>query len=144
VATKTSSKALTTRARKFAQEAKFKALLDKAQAAGLEAGEKARPTPMIVGTAIGLSDEIDTSKRTYYVPDGVCGFAWVKFPGTTAFARWARDNGHARKDSYAGGYLIWIREHGQSYVRKGAHAQAMAEVLREGGVKGAFADGRMD
>lgn len=138
------TKTLKTQAAKFAREAKFKALLDKAQAAGMAAAEKARPTPMVVGTPEHFfSDKIDTSKPTYYVADGVCGFAWVTFPGTTAFARWARDNGHARK-AYGGGYQIWIRQHGQSYERKGAHAQAMAEVLREGGIKSAFADGRMD
>lgn len=138
------TKTVTAKAAKTAREAKFKDLLAKANAAGREAAERARPTPMIVGTpSTPLGDDIDPRKPVYYVADGVCGFAWVKFPGTTAFARWARDKGYASK-SYGGGFMIWIGDYGQSYQRKGAHAQAMAEVLREGGIKGAFADGRMD
>ena len=43
-----------------------------------EASVKAcRPAPIIVGEAIGLSNEIDETKPTYYIEGGVCGFASV-------------------------------------------------------------------
>ena len=122
----------------------FSDLFARAQAAGRKAGETAVPVPMIVGTAKGLSDEIDETKPVYNVPDGACGFAWVNVrPGTSRFAKWLKNEGHARSDSYQGGVTIWIGEHGQSVARKEAHAGAMADVLREGGFK-AYAYSRLD
>ena len=36
------------------------------------------PTFMVVGTpTTPLGDDIDYSKDTYYVADGMCGFAWI-------------------------------------------------------------------
>lgn len=94
-------------------------LFHTAQAAGLAAGEAATPTPM---TVCGV---------TY--ADGMCGFASVRVKGNTSFGKWlvASENGHK---SCAGGVLLWISEHGQSYARKLAHAEAMAGVLRAAGV----------
>jgi len=43
-----------------------------------EAAVKAcRPTPIIVGDAIGLSNQIDETKPTYFIEGGVCGFASI-------------------------------------------------------------------
>ena len=57
-----------------------------ADAAGSAAAEAAVPTPMIVGTpTTPLGNDIDFKKQTYFVSEGVCGFAWVKiFPVTIA------------------------------------------------------------
>lgn len=128
------------------QDAVFAALYAEAVAAGTQAAQAMTPRPMIVGEAKSLmSNEIDYSKPIEYVADGVCGFAWVNVkPGTSAFAKWLVKNGHARRDDYYGGVTIWIREYNQSMQRKEAHAQAMAEVLRKGGIERAYAHSRMD
>ncbi len=104
--------------------------------AGRLAGEDAIPTPMVVEQrANPLDDSSPVVKRYAPVMDGMCGFAWVNIkPGTSAYARWLKKEGIARKDSYYGGVTIWIGEHGQSYERKSAHAAELARVLRTHGV----------
>jgi hypothetical protein len=116
----------------------------KAQAAGLAAGNAAKPTAMVVGTPKNfLGDEIDYTKRTYYVSEGVCGFAWVTIrPGNSSLARHARRLGIGGR-AYGGGVRIWVDEYNQSMERKEKHAHAFADVLREHGVE-AYAQSRMD
>ena len=123
----------------------FRKLFDEANAAGVAAAERARPTPMVVVEHANPFDDASPIVRQYApVMDGVCGFAWVNVkPGTSKFARWLKDNGIARTDSYYGGVTIWISDYGQSYERKIAHASAMARVLSEQGIK-AYSSGRLD
>lgn len=122
---------------------KFKALWAEADAAGKAAADACTPRPMIVGEAKSLfGSEIDYSKPTYYVADGVCGFAWVSFKGNTAFGRWAKQAGLASK-GYPTGLQLWVRGYGQSMQRKEAYAQAFAETLRTAGIT-AYAQSRMD
>ncbi len=111
----------------------FDASYANAVKAGLMAGSDTQPTPMIVGQAKSLySNEIDETKKSYYVSDGVCGFAWIIVkPGTSRFARWLKKMGYARPDSYYGGVSIWISEYNQSMARKEAHAAAMAKALKD-------------
>jgi hypothetical protein len=116
--------------------------------AGYTAGVNAEPTPMIVGEETTLfSGKIDTSKPTYFVPEGACGFAWVTVrPGNCGFANWLRKTGKGRK-SYYGGMEIWISEHNQSVERKERHAYAMANSLSkalEGEVGSVTAGSRLD
>ena len=115
-----------------------------ALAAGRVAGEAAEPTPMVVGTPTTLlGNDIDYNKPTYYVADGVCGFAWVVIrPGNSSLARQAvkLDIGSS---AYGGGVSIWIRDHGQSLDRKKRHAKAYADVLQGHGVD-AYAQSRID
>jgi hypothetical protein len=120
----------------------FKALHLQAHEAGMAAGEAAKPVAMIVGTAVGLTNEIDRTQPVYHVADGVCGFAWVKFAGNTPFGRWAKKAGIA-KAAYPTGLMIWVHQFNQSMQRKEAYAAAYARVLREAGVQ-AYADSRMD
>ena len=122
----------------------FAALLGSAHAAGMAAGNAAKPHAMIVGEPTTLlGNQIDHSKPTYYVPDGVCGFAWITVrPGTSSFARWLVKNGHARK-AYRGGVDIWVHQFGQSMERKQAYAYAYAKVLNEAGIT-AYSESRMD
>ena len=122
---------------------RYAALADTAHAAGLRAAAAATPTPMIVGEAKSLfSDEIDHSKPTYYVPSGVCGFAWVFVKGNTGFGRWAKKAGIA-SPGYPTGLNIRVTVGGQSYEIKTAYAQAYAAVLQEAGIT-AYAEGRLD
>jgi len=113
-----------------------------AYAAGLKAGKEVGVPKFIVGDAIGLSNEIDYSKKTY-VLEGLCGFAWVNVsPARGAFVNYLKsiDAGHK---GYYGGYEIWVREFGQSVDRKSAFAGAFAGVLRKYGIN-ASAGSRLD
>lgn len=112
----------------------FAALAAAAHDAGIKAGRECRPIPMIVCTSSGALIE--------YVDDGACGFAWIEFPGNTAFGRWAKKQGLARSH-YPSGLCIWVSEFGQSIDRKESYAVAYARVLRDAGVK-AFAGSRLD
>lgn len=117
-----------------------------AVAAGKAAGDGHRPEPMYV-TEGDLLGRPRPGAPVECVPDGVCGFAWVSVrPGTTSFARWLVKNAGARKDYY-GGVSVWIGGWNQSYERKMAAAQAMADVLNRdlGEPKvGIYASGRLD
>ena len=126
-------------------EAEMAAIYDEAVQAGIAAGSTVEVTPMIVGQAKDLlSNEIDYTKKTYFVESGVCGFAYVHVkPATSRFARWLVKTEKARKDSYMGGVYINIWDYNQSLTRKEAHAQAMARKLAEYGID-AWASSRMD
>ena len=118
------------------------AIYREAYEAGLNAGKDADTPKFIVGDAIGLSNEIDFSKKTY-VLDGLCGFAWVTVsPARGAFVNWLKSQGIGSK-GYYGGYEIWVREFGQSVDRKAAFASAFAEVLNKYGIN-AYGQSRLD
>ena len=116
-----------------------------AYSAGLKAGYEVQVTPMIVGEETSpFSNVIDKTKPTYFVEGGVCGFAWVNIsPARGKFVQWLKENKKGGKNSYSGGYDIWINEFGQSLTRKEAFAQAFAKVLRDYGVD-AYAQSRID
>lgn len=120
----------------------FEAIVKQAEAAGMAALEAAKPRPIVVGTAVGLSNQIDYSKPTYYEAEGLCGFAWISFAGNTAFGRWMKKNRKISKD-YPTGYCVWVSEGGQSVERKEAYARAYAEVLKANGIE-AYAQSRLD
>jgi len=123
----TSSPSFTTR--------QAKSIFAKAQSAGLAAGNTVTPTPMVVGTPTTfMGNDIDYNKRTYYVADGACGFAWVVIrPGNSSLARQAVKLGIGHS-AYGGGVEITIQDHGQSVARKEHHASAYANALREHGI----------
>lgn len=115
-----------------------------AHAAGMAAGEAARPTPMIVQEHANPLDDNSPVIREYApVMDGVCGFGIVRIrPGNSAYARWIKAAGLGRK-GYTGGVEIWVRAFGQSAERKGAYADSYAAVLREAGIS-AYSETRLD
>lgn len=123
----------------------FHAIYIEAVAAGKKAAARTSPRPMMVGTAVDvLSNEIDYDKPVYYVPDGVCGFAWVSIrPRNSAFAKWLKANNLARSNDYEKAMVISIRDYGQSMELKEAHAVAMATVFEAHGIK-ATANSRID
>ena len=113
-----------------------------AYAAGLQAGKEVGVPKFIVGDAIGLSNEIDYSKKTY-VLEGLCGFAWVNIsPARGAFVTYLKSINEGHK-AYYGGYELFVHEFGQSVDRKSAFAGAFAEVLRKYGIN-ASAGSRLD
>ena len=126
------------------REARFEALVARAEAAGNEALVAATPTPMVVTETDVITGRPTEGGKSWYVSEGVCGFAWIKVrPGTSSFARWAVKNSPGWRKSYGGGIDRWVSEGRQSMTRKEAFARAYAEVLREAGIN-AYARSRMD
>ena len=98
----------------------FATLFSQAHEAGLAAVESLAVRPMVVADG----------DRTYYVADGVCGFAWITIkPGNSALARAAVRMAGASK-RYGGGVQIWVSAFNQSHQRKEAYARAYAATLR--------------
>ncbi len=114
-----------------------------AHAAGMAAAERMNPTPIVVAEHASPLDDSSPIKRAYYIPGGVCGFAWIVVkPGTCSLARWLAKTGKAKR-GYYGGMQIWVSDFGQSMEKKEAYATAFANALSINGVK-AYADSRMD
>jgi hypothetical protein len=132
------------KAERLERYAQFAAIVDEAFAAGMAAGRAANPAPMIVSEANPISGAKLDGGKSYYVSEGACGFAWVKFYGlgNSSFGKWLLKQGVAKK-SYSGGLQIWISEFNQSLDRKEACARAMADVFKKHGFS-AYADSRMD
>jgi hypothetical protein len=105
----------------------------RAVAAARKAHAEAIPTPMTVVEKVGISNE--NTGRSYFVSEGACGFGSVKVrPGNSSFALWLVKNNYAHK-SYNGGVSISTNYGSQSVARAEAAAYAMADVLREAGIK---------
>lgn len=124
-----------------AETLNYPAIFEKAHKAGLDAGSAHKPTPMTVRSsgALGTGGE-----REYYVPDGACGFAWVRIPdGRSKLAREAKACGF-RSDSYYGGVTLWVDHFGQSYERKTQYAKAYARVVEEATRMTVLWAGRLD
>lgn len=113
-----------------------KDLWDRAWNAGVMAAEACNPTPMVVSEHANPIDDRSPVVRSYTVPQGACGFAWIIIrPGNSKFANWIKKNNLGRTDSYYGGVNIWIGDYGQSFEKKEAHARAMAKVIANSGIK---------
>lgn len=118
-------------------------IIREAEAAGRAALVAATPEPMVVQQHASPIDDSSPVVRSWYVSEGVCGFAWVTIsPATSALARYLLKSGKARK-GYGGGAQVWVSEGGQSYDRKVAYASAYADVLRGYGYT-AWDEGRLD
>ena len=122
------------------QDAEFAALWAKAHAAGMAAGAAVAPTPMTVVVTDIAGRQIG---RAQHVAEGMCGFAWVTFPGNGAFGRWAKAQGLARPD-YPTGLRISVQAFNQSMERKEAYAHAACKVLREAGIPRVYCVSRLD
>lgn len=128
-------------------------IFTEASEAARAAWEAATPRPIIVGESKALfgpdSNSIDYTKPTYYVADGVCGFAWVRIrPARGPMVTWLKKQGIGHK-GYRGGWEVSSYEFGgvgrssQSYERAYAAARAAAKVFEFYGIT-AHADGRLD
>ena len=129
----------------------FDLIVKEADAAGKAAVEKLEVVPMIVGQETSMfSNKIDYSKPTYYVADGVCGFAWVDiYPANKGNTRAGKEERKLlesfgfHKNDYAKTYQLWVSAYNQSMQKKEAYARAYADVLRANGLK-AYSGSRLD
>lgn len=107
----------------------FEKIWDKAVKAGEQAMKATTPTPMVVEQHESPLDDNSPVEKSWYVPQGACGFAWVHVsPGNCSFAYWLKKHDHASK-AYGGGLKIWIDAGGQSVELKSAYAHAMSKVF---------------
>ena len=123
----------------------FAELFRKAHEAGMAAGAATTPAPMVVNKHASPLDDSSPVVKSWVVPDGVCGFAWVTIrPATSAAARYAKEFiKRGVHKGYHGGIEIMVHEFGQSLTRKEAYARAYARVLEAAGIR-ATADSRID
>ena len=127
------------------------AICENASAVGYAAVQTARVVPMVVGQETSLfSGVIDETKTTYFVEDGICGFAWVSvYPANKGNTRLGKDERRAleavgfRNNDYEKSYQLWISNFNQSMQKKEAYADAYAKVLRGHGIR-AYSGSRMD
>lgn len=123
----------------------FQAIYDEADLAGKEAANAKTPTPMVVTNRTNPLDTESVKHEhlvAWVVPGGVCGFAWIKFKGNTAWAKWTKKQGLCG-ESYPSGRQIWVHYYSQSMELKEAYASAFAKVLQKHGIE-AYAGSRMD
>ena len=143
----------------------YKKILAYAHNAGMAAGSAKVATPMTLVESDLFDNPIG---KTYYVPEGPCGFAWVVTHehGNGKFVKHLKamaglqvhgaknvitgedhealhGNLDGKKCYYGGHYVTWVRMFGQSYEQKVAYAQAYADVLAGYGLK-VYADERLD
>jgi hypothetical protein len=116
-------------------------LYNQARAAGLLAAQAAQVTPMIVNAHANPLDSHSPVTRSYFVSDGVCGFASVVIKNIK-FANQLKKMGLGRKN-YGGGYALSVQDFNQSLTRKEAYAHAFAKVLNDNGIT-AYTNSRMD
>ena len=138
-----------------ANQRKFEQIWRDLQRVSHEALAKATPpTPMVVGSpTTPLGNDIDYSKQTWYVADGVCGFAWVVVPnGRSGFAKWIIETGKGYKNyQWGGGYKgvqFWVDGKGfaqtrQSLQLKEQVAGVVSNYLTSIGIE-AYAGSRID
>lgn len=112
-----------------------------ARAAGLFAAQAAQVTPMIVNAHANPLDANSEITRSYFVEDGVCGFASVVVKNVK-FANGLKKMNIGRKN-YGSGWCISVQDFNQSLTRKEVYARAFADVLRANGVD-AYVDSRID
>lgn len=121
----------------------FERIVAEAHEAGHKAAVAAKPTPMVVTDADLITGLPIPGATRYHVPEGACGFAWIKLKGNTKFGRWMKATKRARP-GYPTGLTVWVSDYNQSVERKLAYAEAYAAVLRKYGIDDAYADSRLD
>lgn len=134
------------------------ALHKKAHEAGMKALEAKVPVPMVVAEHENMLDDNSPVAKSWFVSDGVCGFAWVivkcNTPENRNFINSLKKAGMAsgdingfraewNKDSYYGGFRYSVMYGNQSYEKKVAYANAFVDVLTEAGIK-AWSGSRLD
>ena len=124
----------------------YEKIMVEAHEAGMAAGSAKVATPMTLVESDLFDNPIG---KTYYVPEGPCGFAWVVTHehGNGKFVKYLKsisDGMSVGSKYYYGGYYVkWVGEFGQSIEKKEAYADAYAAVLKDHGIK-AYSGSRLD
>ena len=126
-------------------------IMKEAHEAGMKAGTEKVPVPMIVGQHENMMDDNSPIEKAWYVPSGVCGFAYVitNEHGNGKFVKYLKSIGDgygcgAGEKYYYGGYYVkWVDEFGQSMEQKEAYAGAYAGVLSKYDID-VYVNSRMD
>jgi hypothetical protein len=128
----------------------FQEIWDEACKAGRDAVEKLNVVPMVVQEHQNMLDDKSPVAQSWFVADGVCGFAWINIrPASRVgrndcdFAKWCRANRIGSYDDYAKAWNIWVSDYNQSMQKKEAYADAAASVLQKYGIR-AYSGSRMD
>ena len=116
----------------MSKKTELESIYRQACAIGQMAVDAMTPRPMVV-TGGGQS---------YYVADGVCGFAWITVPGNCAFGKFLKAEKGCRK-GYPTGITWYVHEYNQSMEKKEAFAYAAANFLKNQGID-ARAGSRID
>lgn len=131
------------------EKVEFAKVFAEAQAAAEAAFVAAKPVPMAVQEAKGLSDGFDFNRPYEVISEGVCGFAWVNVyvDGRSRAAKVMKEFG-AKPDYYGGlrfsSYDVAPSGGGsQSMQRKEDACAAFVKVLRNHGFS-AYVGSRMD
>lgn len=128
----------------------FEEIFNEAHAAGMAAVEKLNVVPMVVAQHENQMNDNSPIVKSWFVADGVCGFAWVNIkPGNSPFAKYLKTvevpgilaQGH--KDDYYGGVTMWVGGFNQSMQKKEAYGGGFAGILQQYGIK-AYMSSRMD
>jgi hypothetical protein len=95
----------------LAEQIEFKNIYDTAdnlaQGAVDDAISNGEIVPVTFVEHENMLDDNSPIKKTYFIQDGVCGFAWIKVrPANSRFAKWLIHSDLARKDEYYGGVNI--------------------------------------
>lgn len=135
-------------AAKANRDARWEVLWNSADAAGQQAAQdllgSGKLVPMIVEQHTNMMDDSSPVEKSWFIPEGPCGFAWVVVkPGNSSFALWCKKHQRASPHYYGGMNVKWVHEYGQSVQLKEAYARAFAGVLVEAGIK-AYAGSRLD
>lgn len=126
----------------------YVSILEMAEKAGMEAHEAKIPVPMIVQQHSNVLDDNSEVEKQWYVPSGICGFAWVVIPYKGEGIKFINAlkkkgiNGKISK-SYYGGYHYWVSTMTQSMEKKEAFAREFSRVLQENGID-CYPTSRMD
>jgi hypothetical protein len=129
------------------RDAAFKKLINDLALTAEVAYTLCTPAPMAVYETAGLSDAPKPGGRSWYVSEGVCGFAWVVIkPATSSFAKYLARNNIGYK-AYEGGWVLpmsyLVVNMSQSLERAEAASLAVAKELRSHDIK-CYATSRMD
>ena len=121
----------------------FQELYDEALKRGEEEAKKCVPVPMTVQQHASPVDDASPVVKEWYVPGGVCGFAWVWFPdGRSAVCNFFRKI-KAGSKHYQGGYNVRCPLMTQSMQTKEAWARGFSNVFQDAGIN-CYAQSRMD
>lgn len=109
----------------------FEQIINEATIKATQAAETYIPSPM---TVVGRD-------KSYFVADGICGNATIRFKANTKFAKWALKNNIAIKSMQ--GARIRNKLCSQSYARNKAYADTFVTVLAQYDIS-AYVDSYID